>query len=305
MQAMYYVRWRGQILGPIPAQRLTAMVQRGEVSGMHEVSTDGVVWVRVHEVPGLVTVTVQASPTPEPTSTQGVSSATPLAGAASAAQSSASVQWFYNDGSGNIGPMSKDQILMLYQQGRISQRAHVWQPGWPAWRPISSEFSTARPVAATTQPENRPRNKSEPSPSTATLHDLTARELLIVKQELELRGKSALVTYLLWLFLGLFVSAHRFYHGKIQSAVLYIAAGWIPRVLSASISATLENAPWEVVATFEDLEGIYLVNVILNLVCLGVSLWWFIDVFFIPQMLRQSNRQLEQQIISEVLAARR
>jgi TM2 domain-containing membrane protein YozV len=53
---------------------------------------------------------------------------------------------------------------------------------------------------------------------TLSLHDLTERELLILRQEVEDRKKSTASTWLLWLFLGEF-GAHRFYMGKIGTAI--------------------------------------------------------------------------------------
>ncbi len=51
-----------------------------------------------------------------------------------------------------------------------------------------------------------------------TVHDLTERELLILRQEVDSRKKSVAATWLLWLFLGEF-GAHRFYLGRVGSGV--------------------------------------------------------------------------------------
>ena len=51
-----------------------------------------------------------------------------------------------------------------------------------------------------------------------TIHDLTEREVLILRQEVDLRKKSVAVTWLLWIFLGMF-GAHRFYMGRIGTGV--------------------------------------------------------------------------------------
>jgi len=50
------------------------------------------------------------------------------------------------------------------------------------------------------------------------IHDLTERELLILRQEVDDRKKSVAATWLLWLFLGLF-GAHRFYLGRIGTGI--------------------------------------------------------------------------------------
>lgn len=53
---------------------------------------------------------------------------------------------------------------------------------------------------------------------TLTIHDLSERELMILRQEVESRKKSTAATWLLWVFLG-FAGAHRFYLGRIGTGV--------------------------------------------------------------------------------------
>ena len=50
------------------------------------------------------------------------------------------------------------------------------------------------------------------------IHDLTERELLILRQEVDDRKKSGAATWLLWLFLGGW-GAHRFYLGRIGTGI--------------------------------------------------------------------------------------
>ena len=51
-----------------------------------------------------------------------------------------------------------------------------------------------------------------------SVHDLTERELLILRQETDTRKKSATATWLLWLFLAEF-GAHRFYLGRVGTGI--------------------------------------------------------------------------------------
>lgn len=51
-----------------------------------------------------------------------------------------------------------------------------------------------------------------------SVHDLTERELLILRQEADTRKKSATATWLLWLFLGE-LGAHRFYLGRVGTGI--------------------------------------------------------------------------------------
>ncbi len=50
------------------------------------------------------------------------------------------------------------------------------------------------------------------------IYDLTEREILILREEVERRKRSAAATWLLWLFLGEF-GAHRFYLGRIGTGI--------------------------------------------------------------------------------------
>lgn len=48
------------------------------------------------------------------------------------------------------------------------------------------------------------------APGELTIYDLDAQELLVLRQEVERRKKSAAATWILWLFLGV-IGGHRFY----------------------------------------------------------------------------------------------
>lgn len=61
---------------------------------------------------------------------------------------------------------------------------------------------------------------------TLTVHDLTERELLILRQEVESRKKSTVAAWLLWFFLGLW-GAHRFYFGRIGIGIAMLLLGWL------------------------------------------------------------------------------
>src|SRR5580658_9061928 len=46
MDTQLYLRVRGRVLGPYDEEKLQSLVRRGQLSRMHEVSTDGTHWVR-------------------------------------------------------------------------------------------------------------------------------------------------------------------------------------------------------------------------------------------------------------------
>lgn len=77
--------------------------------------------------------------------------------------------------------------------------------------------------------------------------------------------KSMLVSYVLWWFLGMF-GAHRFYLGRIPSAV-------------AMLVITLVSA--------------LLTIVFIGFIGLGaVGIWWIIDAFMIPSIVKELNLKL-------------
>ncbi len=55
-------------------------------------------------------------------------------------------------------------------------------------------------------------------PSGLTIHDLDERELLIYRDRMEHQRKSPLITWLLWLFVGVF-GGHRYYLGNVGQGI--------------------------------------------------------------------------------------
>ncbi len=97
---------------------------------------------------------------------------------------------------------------------------------------------------------------------------LEARELLLLESEMKQRGKSMLVAYLLWYFLGIF-GGHRFYMGRTGSAVAML-------VLSITV---------------------------VGLVVTGI--WALVDAFLLYQWVRQKNSDIERDVLANLLAGKR
>lgn len=73
------------------------------------------------------------------------------------------------------------------------------------------------------------------------------------------------MAYILWLLLG-GVGAHRFYAGRVGTGIIYVAMqvfGWV----------TATAGPG-------------------TLFFLAIAIWWLIDAFLIPGMIRQNNLAL-------------
>ena len=53
MMEQYWIRVRGQVKGPFEEEQLQALVRRGQLSRIHEISADGDSWLRAEEYPQL------------------------------------------------------------------------------------------------------------------------------------------------------------------------------------------------------------------------------------------------------------
>lgn len=94
---------------------------------------------------------------------------------------------------------------------------------------------------------------------------LDTKELLLLESEVKSRGKSMVVAYLLWYFLGMF-GGHRFYLGRKGSAITQL---------------------------------------ILTITILGVivtGIWWIVDAFLTHQMVKEKNREVESAVLAELMA---
>jgi TM2 domain-containing membrane protein YozV len=98
--------------------------------------------------------------------------------------------------------------------------------------------------------------------TTLIVHDLTERELLVLRQEVESRKKSVAAAWLLWLFLGFF-GAHRFFLGRIGTGIAMLLLCW-----------------------------------------LTLGIWWIVDAFLIPGMLRANQKKVQDEVLGEIAAMR-
>lgn len=93
---------------------------------------------------------------------------------------------------------------------------------------------------------------------------LDTRELLLLESELKNRGKSMVVAYILWYFLGIF-GGHRFYMGKIGTAVTQL-------ILSLTF--------FGMIATF---------------------VWWIVDACILHNWVKQHNAVIENSLIDQIM----
>jgi TM2 domain-containing membrane protein YozV len=98
--------------------------------------------------------------------------------------------------------------------------------------------------------------------------ELDAKDLLLLESEVKNRGKSMLVAYVLWYFLGMF-GGHRFYLGRKGSAIAML---------------------------------------ILTLTVVGIvvtSVWALVDAFLTYKMVQEFNNRTESAVLTEIVSGKR
>ena len=103
------------------------------------------------------------------------------------------------------------------------------------------------------------------------------------------RRKSIVAAWSLWLFLGLF-AAHRFYLGHFRSGVvilsldLFIIVGFVLSLAFHIINAVFGTA--------------------IGLAILIVLIWFVVDIFLLPLMLRRDRLLVQDAVLQEIIAKR-
>jgi len=150
-----YMRVRGRVLGPYDQKKLQALARRGQLGRMHEVSEDGVNWVRASTYPELFVSQDGQPPGVEPQQTTARPEAT------SGAQSSPSAngpqpdqQWFYEKNGTEQGPVELALLQHMASLGQVGPDTQVWTEGMPQWVVARKVPSLAKSLAV--EPSGRP-----------------------------------------------------------------------------------------------------------------------------------------------------
>jgi len=159
MDTQLYLRVRGRVLGPYDQEKLQLLVRRGQLSRMHEVSTDGTHWVRASTYAELFVgaplklvapeMSVAAPPPAQlPTNdltmipfaeeavaqspaSVAVSSPRPTASAA------ASRGWYYENRGAEHGPVDESVLRQMLVVGQLDSNSLVWNDSMPQWAAVS------------------------------------------------------------------------------------------------------------------------------------------------------------------------
>ncbi len=137
MEEQLFVRIRGRVQGPYEVEKLRTLVRRGQLSRMHEVSSDGSVWKQAAEYPDLFvspTINDVGSHT-QPSDHSTPDNDIPDVDRPSTTSSS---RWHYAQSGIQVGPVSFEELKSLIASGNVASSDLVWTDGMPNWIPANS-----------------------------------------------------------------------------------------------------------------------------------------------------------------------
>ncbi len=142
MESQMYIRVRGRVLGPYDQEKLQSLARRGQLSRMHELSTDGASWVRASNYPEFFTGNAIEAPSEYQVAADPVSAATAAVpamamGSTVGTPPNQSGHWYYTSGGAQRGPVEFANLQLLCASGQVQPDDLVWADGMPAWMPAT------------------------------------------------------------------------------------------------------------------------------------------------------------------------
>ncbi len=138
--AQYYMRVRGRVQGPFDQEKLQSFSRRGQLSRLHEVSTDGINWARASTFPELFvgpvtepTTERAARPAPEPPPRAASPPASPPNSAIVDVLAPGRPEWWYSVQGKQQGPVEFGILQQLTAAGRLAREDFVWKSGMAGW----------------------------------------------------------------------------------------------------------------------------------------------------------------------------
>jgi TM2 domain-containing membrane protein YozV len=129
MSEAYYLRVRGEVKGPASLSQIVGLLKKKRLGRHHEISNDGVSWVRVADMPELME---HWAPEPRPQS-QTAKTASHEAASSSTSKPELGEEWYYASGKTRLGPVSGSQVQSLLQSRVISGETLVWCESFEDW----------------------------------------------------------------------------------------------------------------------------------------------------------------------------
>jgi len=133
----YFIRARGKVMGPFSLERLQTMRNRGQLSRIHEVSTDKQSWQTAASFISSATATADGNssnnqePDPQGDASQPSSDSRPPDPAGNKAA------WYYHVAGEMNGPVNIMDLRSLVSSRQLTSEELVWREGFADWVPIS------------------------------------------------------------------------------------------------------------------------------------------------------------------------
>jgi len=134
-----YVRVRGKVTGPFGFQQLKSLRDRGQFRRFHEVSEDRKSWTPASSIAELFPQTDNRSGGQPGQSAEAQTTGVLKQPRSAAAAMQGAALWYYVDGDGKeIGLVSREHLVELWQSGTILPTTLVWKEGMNDWAELSS-----------------------------------------------------------------------------------------------------------------------------------------------------------------------
>ena len=153
MDTQLYLRVRGRVLGPYDQEKLQSLVRRGQLSRMHEVSTDGAQWVRASTyselfagAPVKLATPEMQIPAPPPAQQPASDLSIPFAEDAvlqtpaspkTAPSAATGWGWYYKDLGAEHGPVDESVLRQKLVSGQLGSETLVWNDSMTQWTAAS------------------------------------------------------------------------------------------------------------------------------------------------------------------------
>lgn len=145
-----YVRFKGKTLGPLTLQKVQDLAKRGQITRMHDLSSDGMSWVKAEEFGGVFPSQRTAAAT-HAANGAALAETITLSDAAPVETNNAAtmrpgespdsnVEWYAHIGNENRGPMTMQAMQTTFNSGKITRETLVWRAGFDEWKPASDAF---------------------------------------------------------------------------------------------------------------------------------------------------------------------
>ena len=268
MQESLYIRVLGRVKGPFEWDKLRILVKRGQLSRIHEVSTDSQTWVKATEYPELFqadpmdlaplasTTDQEPAATPGPVAAQPTAPSEPAANTPNAVQPLDNDDWYYDQNGSPAGPFKFPVLQQMVAAGQVPAQTRVWKEGMDDWAPAQTVAGLGvpqQPVAGGLGIQPNPQAYLDPQQQMAQQQQQMAQQqqqmaqqqmaqqnayqqpnqFVTPEQRSQGGQKSRVTAALLALLIG-GLGIHKFYLNQPVAGIFYILFVWtfIPALLS-------------------------------------------------------------------------